>query len=614
MKKALKAAESRTIDPLEGKVDENDSTSDNEVGSSDANDSKTTADPTTSTMPITGAHELATALRPSPGRFGQLWRKERRCWSNFAHPTLRGMAASPGHEAVWRTLDRARIVGFVEHNDHNSDGEETLDDADDIQGMHAILEFRGDGFLLGQIPRILSSVIAMSNGWLPENFFEVATRPDIYVRTPPMPPFLDGRLYFHSSRYHFHELIGNTGGAFEDTIRGGSNTEKEWDKYLCNALLARASTNNKILEEKWLLQLRDEVSPDIQKQLEKVLDDNILEKSLALDCRNEKDVESPTQLYTTSPTGAFSATLDLLRDVVSSGKWPATSGARSRVIKSPSQGLSDLSTKSSNNILSSKKGAVASAFPGNGISSGSFTVMNEELWDSGSRISLPNANSFFPDLARSVFLLEKEIIEKSILPLPSADGMNRQSSPSTPRQPSTHCAVNRNAQFTPHVDSGRGQGQSLSMIVGLGNYTGGEILVEGNPYDIRYHALEFDGWKQLHWTAQFQGERYSLVWFSPEVQKESDQIDQVELSGKERAEDLSDEDQIAETLAIKHSKRLPFLSPLQFRKYSTDALVINEILDKEKGCGELFVLLIQLCFCFARILPFLLRNNQLMNF
>ena len=40
------------------------------------------------------------------------------------------------------------------------------------------------------------------------------------------------------------------------------------------------------------------------------------------------------------------------------------------------------------------------------------------------------------------------------------------------RSPSRHCAVNRNAQVTPHVDSRSGQGQSVSMIAGLGNFTG----------------------------------------------------------------------------------------------------------------------------------------------
>jgi hypothetical protein len=56
------------------------------------------------------------------------------------------------------------------------------------------------------------------------------------------------------------------------------------------------------------------------------------------------------------------------------------------------------------------------------------------------------------------------------------------------RIPLTHCA-----QFKPHVDSGRGLGQSVSMIVGLGDYTGGEITMEQTPYRIRYLPMEFDG-------------------------------------------------------------------------------------------------------------------------
>ena len=29
-------------------------------------------------------------------------------------------------------------------------------------------------------------------------------------------------------------------------------------------------------------------------------------------------------------------------------------------------------------------------------------------------------------------------------------------------------------------------------------------------------CLEFDGWKQRHWTLPFVGERYSLVYFTPQ--------------------------------------------------------------------------------------------------
>jgi len=76
-------------------------------------------------------------------------------------------------------------------------------------------------------------------------------------------------------------------------------------------------------------------------------------------------------------------------------------------------------------------------------------------------------------------------------------------------------AVNRRACFRPHTDAGSGLGQSLSLIVGLGEYTGGGLVVEGTPVPIRYAPYEFDGWRSRHWTLPFQGERFSLVWFSP---------------------------------------------------------------------------------------------------
>ena len=57
----------------------------------------------------------------------------------------------------------------------------------------------------------------------------------------------------------------------------------------------------------------------------------------------------------------------------------------------------------------------------------------------------------------------------------------------------------------------------MSMIVGLGDYSGGELMVEGSQHDIRYKAVEFDGWKLRHWTRPFRGERFSLVWFTPAV-------------------------------------------------------------------------------------------------
>lgn len=107
----------------------------------------------------------------------------------------------------------------------------------------------------------------------------------------------------------------------------------------------------------------------------------------------------------------------------------------------------------------------------------------------------PRGNTLFPELTRAAFELEA-------LLLPD-------------RPPSTTIAVNRHAQFRPHIDSGTGAGQSVSLIVGLGDYVEGQLVVEGEEVDIRYCPLEFNGWTQRHWTRPFKGERFSLVWFTP---------------------------------------------------------------------------------------------------
>jgi tRNA pseudouridine(38-40) synthase len=83
------------------------------------------------------------------------------------------------------------------------------------------------------------------------------------------------------------------------------------------------------------------------------------------------------------------------------------------------------------------------------------------------------------------------------------------------RPPSSTIAINRHAQFSPHRDSGAGSGQTTSLIVALGDFSGGEIAVETTAHDIRYKPLEFNGWMQRHWTLPFVGQRFSLVWFTP---------------------------------------------------------------------------------------------------
>ena len=77
----------------------------------------------------------------------------------------------------------------------------------------------------------------------------------------------------------------------------------------------------------------------------------------------------------------------------------------------------------------------------------------------GDRCLQPKANSILPELMKAAF-------ELKIALCPG-------------REPSSVIAVNRNARFRLHTDSGAGAGQSTSLIVGLGTYASGELVVKG---------------------------------------------------------------------------------------------------------------------------------------
>eukprot|EP00578_Thalassiosira_sp_NH16_P003051 CAMPEP_0181128024 /NCGR_PEP_ID=MMETSP1071-20121207/28524_1 /TAXON_ID=35127 /ORGANISM="Thalassiosira sp., Strain NH16" /LENGTH=549 /DNA_ID=CAMNT_0023213829 /DNA_START=319 /DNA_END=1969 /DNA_ORIENTATION=+ len=196
----------------------------------------------------------------------------------------------------------------------------------------------------------------------------------------------------------------------------------------------------------------------------------------------------------------FEKVLYHLREADKSGLWPSTTPNRQLVM------LSTTSNEDDNPLNNTKKKAAAlsvahmkakknsqsrqSAYSfteGEGGASGSFSVGAMP----GEQCAQPKGNSLFPNLVRAAFELEIAL------------------------RPIEHHRENRNAQFRPHTDNGAGAGQSTSLIVGLGTYVGGELVVEGERRDIRYEAIEFDGWNERHWTLPFQGERYSLVWFTP---------------------------------------------------------------------------------------------------
>ena len=80
--------------------------------------------------------------------------------------------------------------------------------------------------------------------------------------------------------------------------------------------------------------------------------------------------------------------------------------------------------------------------------------------------------------------------------------------------------INRNWWAPPHKDSGN---VGVSHIIGLGDYEGGETVVEypdnHTEYDIKNKFASFNGSRYTHWTKPFEGKRYSLVFYKHKLSK-----------------------------------------------------------------------------------------------
>jgi hypothetical protein len=74
----------------------------------------------------------------------------------------------------------------------------------------------------------------------------------------------------------------------------------------------------------------------------------------------------------------------------------------------------------------------------------------------------------------------------------------------------TSIMCNDNYQALPHRDKNN---DGISCIVGFGDYSGGELNIEGTLYDIAYKPLHMDASLQTHSTEPWTGKRYSLVFF-----------------------------------------------------------------------------------------------------
>ena len=70
--------------------------------------------------------------------------------------------------------------------------------------------------------------------------------------------------------------------------------------------------------------------------------------------------------------------------------------------------------------------------------------------------------------------------------------------------------INHNFLCKPHYDKNN---KSPSIIIGLGNYEGGELVIENCEFDIKNNALMFNGSTSRHWTNNYIGDRYSVIYF-----------------------------------------------------------------------------------------------------
>lgn len=74
----------------------------------------------------------------------------------------------------------------------------------------------------------------------------------------------------------------------------------------------------------------------------------------------------------------------------------------------------------------------------------------------------------------------------------------------------TSITTNKNIVCEKHTDK---YNQKPSLAIGLGDYSGGNLIIKGDVNDIRYKPLIFHG-KDEHWNDAFVGERFSLIYYS----------------------------------------------------------------------------------------------------
>lgn len=418
---------------------------------------------------------------------------------------------------TYRRLDRIYHRATLRFPDDNVEGP----GKNGQSTTYLVLSLSADLFLTGQVCRVIGVILALASGLIDPDFVDCVFDENYPHLVPTLAAPLRGMI---SSEVHYANQEGKTKRILSPRVSTrfseGWNDHttlrrvKEWQnavyKHMDNEWNreGRDSSGRLIAEENWTKNVLFPWAEKAKRQLEEYRSwKKNREQGTSSDAlgnsNNNGSVESvlnTPQTVSVDPAvpEIYREVLQCLRNLDSSGQWPTTSSKRQLVMISTDkvkdkdqqpETLTVACNKAKKNIQEAS--SAYSFVEGQGGASGSFSVG----YMPGGAHKQPKANSMFPDLVKAAFDLETKLFPE--------------------REPSSTIAINRNAQFRPHTDSGAGAGQSTSLIVGLGTYAGGELMVEGDKNDIRYKAIEFDGWKQRHWTMPFQGERFSLVWFTP---------------------------------------------------------------------------------------------------
>ncbi|KAL3767487.1 hypothetical protein ACHAWU_000150 [Discostella pseudostelligera] len=354
-----------------------------------------------------------------------------------------------------------------------------------------IFSLTGDMFLQEQVLRLMGLLIAICRGVIDDDIIECMFDEE-YTNLVPAPPAphiglvsgeatyttWEGRIktILNARRTDRYPFVGRSLGWNDDEV---VRAVEEWEKIVLHEVgrswyWKGEGKDGRLIEE---MQWSDNVLHPWARRTRELLDDYRVWKAF-------REIHAPVSTSFLPPLESidqavpplFEKVLFYLRQADASGMWPSTTPNRQLVMlstlheESQARAISSIHLQAKKNVES--QSSAYSFREGNGGASGSFSVgfMPDE------RCSQPKGNTLFPELVKAAFELELALCPD--------------------REPSSTIAINRNAQFRPHTDKGAGAGQSTSLIVGLGNYVGGELVVEGVKKDIRYKAIEFDGWKE----------------------------------------------------------------------------------------------------------------------